>query len=108
MIEDRHRLYLALVENRLTTEAERFIDDNKDRPFFLYLSHYSVHTPLNGKSWLVAYRFWTGLDNYLEVVTNFRFWQSIGRTLLIMGVCVPIEPVEPRMPAPRLLNAMFM
>lgn len=42
--------YLA---DRLTTEAERFIDDNKDRPFFLYLSHYSVHTPLNGKSELV-------------------------------------------------------
>lgn len=42
--------YLA---DRLTFEAERFIDDNKDRPFFLYLSHYSVHTPLNGKSELV-------------------------------------------------------
>jgi multiple sugar transport system permease protein len=56
----------------------------------LYIS-FSSWTPLDGKSWLVAYRFWSGLDNYLDVVTNFRFWQSIGRTLLIMGVCVPIE-----------------
>jgi arylsulfatase A len=42
--------YLA---DRLTAEAERFIDDNKDHPFFLYLPHYSVHTPLNGKSELI-------------------------------------------------------
>ncbi len=56
----------------------------------LYIS-FSSWTPLDGKSWLVAYRFWSGLDNYLDVVTNFRFWQSIGRTLLIMVVCVPIE-----------------
>jgi arylsulfatase A-like enzyme len=32
--------------DRLTTEAERFIEKNKDRPFFLYLPHYAVHTPL--------------------------------------------------------------
>ena len=35
--------------DRLTTEAEKFIEANKDRPFFLYLSHYAVHTPLAGK-----------------------------------------------------------
>lgn len=56
----------------------------------LYIS-FSSWTPLDGKSWLVAYRYWAGLSNYVEVVTNFRFWQSIGRTLLIMGVCVPVE-----------------
>jgi arylsulfatase A-like enzyme len=35
--------------DRLTTEAERFIENNKDKPFFLYLPHYAVHTPLRAK-----------------------------------------------------------
>ncbi len=29
-----------------TNEAVRFIDENKDRPFFLYLAHTAPHTPL--------------------------------------------------------------
>jgi arylsulfatase A-like enzyme len=32
--------------DRLTDEALRFIREHKDRPFFLYLAHYGVHTPL--------------------------------------------------------------
>lgn len=32
--------------DRLTAEAEKFIEQNKDRPFFLYLAHYAVHIPL--------------------------------------------------------------
>lgn len=43
--------YLA---DRLTREAEAFIEQNRARPFFLYLPHYAVHTPLNGKAELVA------------------------------------------------------
>jgi arylsulfatase A-like enzyme len=39
--------------DRLTDEAERFIDDNHDRPFFLYLCHFAVHIPLQGKPGLV-------------------------------------------------------
>ena len=35
--------------DRLTDEALRIIETNKDRPFFLYLPHYSVHTPLQAK-----------------------------------------------------------
>lgn len=34
---------------RLTREGVRFIEQNKDRPFFLYLSHYTVHTPLSSR-----------------------------------------------------------
>jgi arylsulfatase A-like enzyme len=37
------------ITDRLTDEALKFIDANKDRPFFLYLPHYAVHTPLQGK-----------------------------------------------------------
>jgi len=35
--------------DRLTDEAVRFIETNRDRPFFLYLAHYAVHTPLQAK-----------------------------------------------------------
>jgi len=35
--------------DRLTDEALRFIRSNAQRPFFLYLSHFAVHTPLVAK-----------------------------------------------------------
>jgi len=40
--------------DRLANETAAFIADNKDRPFFAYLSFYSVHTPLMGRPDLVA------------------------------------------------------
>lgn len=39
--------------DRLTDEAIKFIDKNKARPFFLYLSHYAVHTPLQAPDKLI-------------------------------------------------------
>ena len=39
--------------DRLGAEAERFIDANKDRPFFLYLAHYGVHLPMRAPQALV-------------------------------------------------------
>ena len=39
---------------RLTTEAIKFVEANKGRPFFLYLPYFSVHTPLQGKKNLIA------------------------------------------------------
>ena len=39
--------------DRLTDEAITFIDKNRDRPFFLYLSHYAVHTPLHAKKKII-------------------------------------------------------
>ena len=39
--------------DRLGQEACRFIEANQDRPFFLYLTHYAVHTPIQGKAELV-------------------------------------------------------
>ena len=35
--------------DRLAAEAARYIEENKDRPFFLYLPHYAVHTPLQAR-----------------------------------------------------------
>jgi arylsulfatase A-like enzyme len=40
--------------DRLTTEAEGFINCNKGKPFFLYLAHYAVHIPMRAKADLVA------------------------------------------------------
>jgi arylsulfatase A-like enzyme len=39
--------------DRLTVDAERFIEDSRDQPFFLYLCHFAVHIPLQGKADLV-------------------------------------------------------
>ena len=35
--------------DRLGTDAVRFIEENKDQPFFLYLPFYAVHVPLEAK-----------------------------------------------------------
>lgn len=35
--------------DRLTDEAVKFIKDNKEKPFFLYLAHHAVHTPIQAK-----------------------------------------------------------
>jgi len=40
--------------DRLTLEAEKFIEENREKPFFLYLPHYTVHIPLKAKPDLVA------------------------------------------------------
>ncbi len=40
--------------DRLGAEACEFIESNKDKPFFLYLTHYAVHTPIQGKADLTA------------------------------------------------------
>ncbi|MSU25379.1 MAG: DUF4976 domain-containing protein [Opitutus sp.] len=37
------------LSDRLTRDANKFIETNKDRPFFVYFPHYAVHTPLAGK-----------------------------------------------------------
>ena len=40
--------------DRLTDEAVKWLDDNKDEPFFLYMSHFAVHDPIQGRKDLVA------------------------------------------------------
>jgi arylsulfatase A len=39
--------------DRLTDEALQFIDENQKRPFFLHLSHFAVHDPIQGRADLV-------------------------------------------------------
>lgn len=39
--------------DRLTDEAIKFIEENKNNPFLVYLTHYAVHTPLEAPKPLV-------------------------------------------------------
>ncbi|MFC1467957.1 sulfatase [Verrucomicrobiota bacterium] len=39
--------------DRLTDETIKFIKDNKDEPFFAFLSHYAVHTPFQAPEHLI-------------------------------------------------------
>ncbi|HAV61915.1 MAG TPA: N-acetylgalactosamine 6-sulfate sulfatase (GALNS) [Verrucomicrobiales bacterium] len=39
--------------DRLTDEALKFIEANRERPFFLHFSHYTVHIPLKAKPGLI-------------------------------------------------------
>ena len=39
--------------DRMNHEAVRFIERSRERPFFLYLSHYATHSILNGKPAIV-------------------------------------------------------
>jgi arylsulfatase A-like enzyme len=72
--------------DRLTDEAIQFIEDSQERPFFLYLSHYAPHTPLQAPEELVnkykdafAGRE-TGVDpTYAAMVEKVD--ESVGRVL---------------------------
>lgn len=49
-LEDAPGDYLT---DRLTDEALNYIEQNQNRPFFLYLSHFAVHDPIQGRADLV-------------------------------------------------------
>jgi arylsulfatase A len=40
--------------DRLTTEALKWVEANRDQPFFLYLAHFAVHDPIQGRGDLVV------------------------------------------------------
>ena len=41
------------ITDRLGEEAVKFIERTQDKPFFLYLPHFAVHTPIQGRADLV-------------------------------------------------------
>lgn len=63
--------------DRQTDEAIRFIENKSDKPFFVYLSYYAVHNPMQGKDELVR-RFIKKADslglNGKEAFTRDRDW----------------------------------
>jgi multiple sugar transport system permease protein len=48
-------------------------------------------SPLTGAQWTRAWEYWNNFLNYVDLVQDRKLWGSIGRTLLIIAVCVPIE-----------------
>jgi len=71
--------------DRLTDEAVEFIRESKDGPFFLYLSHYAVHTPIQAKADMTA-RYEGkpisgGQDNAAYAAMVESVDQSVGRVL---------------------------
>jgi arylsulfatase A len=80
----------SIVE-RYTDEAIRFISENKDKPFFLYLPHTAIHTPIypgeafRGKSqngavgdWIEEVDWSTG-----RLLDTLRNLELAGKTLVI-------------------------
>jgi arylsulfatase A-like enzyme len=75
--------------DRLTSEAERFIEAEaqRSRPFFLYMPHYAVHIPMTAKAAMIAgYPAWDGTPHgrqenpiYAAMLENLD--ESVGRVL---------------------------
>ena len=71
--------------DRLTDEALAFMESNRERPFFLYMSHYAVHTPIQAKQDITnKYRQKEGSDGqsnpkYAAMIESTD--QSVGRIL---------------------------
>jgi arylsulfatase A-like enzyme len=63
--------------DRQTDEAIRFIENTKNKPFYLYLSYYAVHNPMQGKEALVN-RFTSKADSMglskMQPFTRERDW----------------------------------
>lgn len=48
-------------------------------------------SPLSGLSWPQAWSMWNGFANYTDLLHDSRLWAALGRTALVMVVCVPVE-----------------
>jgi arylsulfatase A-like enzyme len=82
------------ITDRLGEEAVRFIRAHADRPFFLYLPHFAVHTPIQAKKKLIEHnksRLKPGLRHtnapYAAMIDSMD--QTVGRireTLAELGI----------------------
>lgn len=74
--------------DRLTTEAADFIRTSADTPFFLYLSHYAVHTPIRAKTATIEYfrerSNSNGHDNPTYAAMIHSVDESVGRILGVL------------------------
>lgn len=73
--------------DRLAAEAVRFIQEHHERPFFLYLPHFAVHTPLQAREDLQAkYPAWDGTphgrqENPIYAAMLESLDNAVGRVL---------------------------
>lgn len=75
--------YLAEV---LTDESERFMEENRERPFFLYLAHFAVHIPLEARKALIEKyenkaKPEGGVNNPVYAAMVEHVDQSVGRVM---------------------------
>lgn len=66
-------------EYDLTRQAEKFLEEHKDRPFFLYLAHNNPHIPLGAKPELVEK--YKGAFNPMYAAMIHTLDDSVGRVL---------------------------
>ena len=67
--------------DRLAEDTCKFIEDNKNKPFFAMLSFYSVHTPLIGRPDLVSkYKKKAAAINGVEFGDEEMTWPKNGKT----------------------------
>lgn len=76
--------------DRLTDEALKFLDGNKQKPFFLYLSYFAVHTPIEAKADIISkYKSKKGDSNHYNPVYAAMIQsadEGIGRVLKQLDV----------------------
>jgi multiple sugar transport system permease protein len=48
-------------------------------------------SPLDGVGWWSAWESWNTFANYTDLAVDNRFWSALGRTAIVMLVCVPVE-----------------
>jgi len=48
-------------------------------------------SPLDGIPWWNAWELWNTFANYTDLAVDDRFWAALGRTAVIMLICVPAE-----------------
>lgn len=76
----------AYLAEALTDHAQRFIETNRDRPFFLFLSHYAVHIPLEARRELIEKyqnkpKPTTGVNHPVYAAMVEHVDRSVGRVL---------------------------
>lgn len=59
--------------DRLTNESMAFLDDNGENPFFLFLSYYTVHTPIQPNK--------KHLDKFAKKLKNFGVKERLERKI---------------------------
>ena len=79
---------------RITDESIKFINKNKDNPFFLYIPHPQPHVPLFASQ---EFEGSTGKGLYADVISEIDF--SVGRVLKALdknGFCLLYTSPSPR------------
>ncbi len=80
--------------DRLTSEAMNFLDTIGERPFFLYLAHYAVHMPMEGKAHLVEKYRKKAKKMYSDTLTTLVKERNNSYTRVIQNHAVYAAMIE--------------